>query len=142
MPILSSFSGLHFKRVFRKIRRRVVKDSTLTTIFLLQQKLLVDNLSKDEIHAFVRDIGFHRKPRRKDPDPEEYKDGTVPPPDGTTAQQLKQGTSKWSQYGEIVEPMPAERVLPLDRMKDTSLKARIMALLEGMRTRQKDREDL
>ena len=103
----------------------------------------MEYLSEDEINDLVLDLGFHRKSDRKDPDPEEYKDGTIAPPGGTTVEQLKRGTSKWSEYGEILEPpRSAESVLPLDRMKQASLKAQVRAFVGDVKSRQLRREDL
>ena len=102
-------------------------------------------MSKNEIQALLRDLGFHRKSHETDPDPEEYKDGTVPPPgDGTTVEDLREGSSVWSEYGRMLDPVSVERAIHLRRMNEQKQIDSVEQFLSDLRFRhaQRSRSDL
>ncbi|KAK7087505.1 hypothetical protein V1264_021548 [Littorina saxatilis] len=59
-------------------------------------ELDVSSMTYDDLVTLLRDLGFHRKSASDESVPEEYQNGANPPSDGTTLQQLLDGTSKWS----------------------------------------------
>ncbi|KAK7087506.1 hypothetical protein V1264_021549 [Littorina saxatilis] len=109
-------------------------------------KTQVGKFSRARLDELVLDLGFYKKSLANDPDPEGYEEGTRPPPGGTTAEQLKQGTSsKWSQYGQKVEPpLPAESTLAVEKVLEHTWKLRVSDYLRDFRARQgnQPREDL
>ncbi|KAK7477415.1 hypothetical protein BaRGS_00031317 [Batillaria attramentaria] len=88
--------------MFRLVSPPLEGASTAPTIFLKDERgdvaLDVSSLPYDQIKLLLHELGFYRKEDLKDPVPEVYQQGPVPPSGGTTLEELIAGTSPWSKY--------------------------------------------